>query len=89
MRNKENIESLKYMGHKIKNLRLNKGLSQDALATKSGLHRNYISQLERGVNNPSILNLRTLASGLGVEVEIIIKDMFPVDLDSSKAGCDV
>ena len=40
-------------------------LSQEALANEAGLHRNYVSQLERALHSPSIATLYRLAGVLG------------------------
>jgi ribosome-binding protein aMBF1 (putative translation factor) len=52
-----------------KNLRLlrqEKGWSQEAFADEAGLHRTYISDLERGARNPTITVVDKLATALGV-----------------------
>ena len=54
-----------------KNLRLlrrKKGWSQEAFAEEAGLHRTYISDLERGSRNPTITVVDKLATALGVTV---------------------
>ena len=54
-----------------KNLRLlrrRKGWSQEAFAEEAGLHRTYISDLERGSRNPTITVVDKLATALGVTV---------------------
>lgn len=44
------------------------GLSQEKLAERCGFDRTYISMLERGKRNPSLLNLLKLAKGLETSV---------------------
>ena len=54
-----------------KNLRLlrrKKGWSQEAFAEEAGLHRTYISDLERAARNPTITAVDKLATTLGVTV---------------------
>ena len=54
-----------------KNLRLlrrKKGWSQEAFAEEAGLHRTYISDLERASRNPTITVVEKLATALGVTV---------------------
>jgi len=50
----------------VRELRQARGHSQERLAELSGLHRTYISSLERGQRNVGIDNVRALAQALGV-----------------------
>jgi len=50
----------------LKKLRREKGLSQEAFADEAGLHRTYISDIERGARNPTISVVDKLARALGV-----------------------
>ncbi len=54
------------VGLNLKRFRQALGLSQEAFAFKAGLHRTYISGIERGVRNPTVLVLEGIASALGV-----------------------
>jgi transcriptional regulator with XRE-family HTH domain len=54
-------------GDRVRELRLAAGLSQEALAEASGLHRTYVSSLERGQRNVGLDNIHALAAALGVE----------------------
>jgi transcriptional regulator with XRE-family HTH domain len=56
------------VGNKIKTFREKKGWSQEDLADISGLHRTYISGVERGVRNPTIEIVFRISCALGVEV---------------------
>lgn len=49
-----------------------KGWSQEELAEEVGLHRTYISGLERGVRNPTLLVLERLAKALKVTVAALL-----------------
>ena len=53
-------------GDRVRGLRHAKGLSQMTLAHTVGLHPTYISSIERGVRNVSLVNIHVLARGLGV-----------------------
>ena len=54
----------------IKEARVEAGFTQEALALEAGIDRTYISQLERGVANPSLLVLYKLSKILRAELEI-------------------
>ena len=56
----------KRVGINLKRLRQDRGLSQEELAFESGLHRTYISGVERGVRNPTVLVLEEIAAALKV-----------------------
>ena len=59
----------KQFGMRIKYLRGLKGWSQEDLALNSNVNKNYISDLERGSRNPSILILERIAKALNVSLE--------------------
>ena len=54
------------LGVNIRHLRILKGWSQEELAFESELHRTYISGVERGVRNPTVMIVAKLAKTLGV-----------------------
>jgi transcriptional regulator with XRE-family HTH domain len=54
------------LARNLKRLRTEKGWSQEELADQAGLHRTYVSGVERGVRNPTITIVATLAKALGV-----------------------
>lgn len=58
----------------IKDIRLSKHLSQEELADICGLHRTYISDIERGIRNISVDNIEKIADGLGVEPSQLLED---------------
>lgn len=55
------------VGKNVKLHREAKGLSQEQLAFEADLHRTYVSGVERGVRNPTVLIVAKLAVALGVE----------------------
>ncbi len=54
-------------GENVRKLRLSLGLSQEELAEKANLHRNYIGGIERGERNLGLINLVELARALSVK----------------------
>lgn len=56
----------------FKRLRLEVGLSQEAMAYKAGLDRTYISMMERGKRNPSFRTLEKISCGLEMETSAFI-----------------
>lgn len=68
------VHICRVLGDNVKTLRLSQGLSQEELAFRAELDRTYISQIERGVSNPSVLVLLKISLILGVELaELFIK----------------
>lgn len=63
----------KKLGARIQKLRLEKGLSQEELAFESDLHRTYISHVERGSRNITVLGLYKIAKGLKMDPADILK----------------
>ena len=55
-------------GQRIRQLRLDKGWSQEDLADRAGLHRTYIGMVERGERNISLRNIAVLASALEMQI---------------------
>ena len=53
-------------GNHLRKLRQEQKLTQEELADKAGMHFTYIGQIERGVRNPSLINLHKIARALGV-----------------------
>ncbi len=68
-----NKDIKKLFGQRLKRIRLSKNISQEELAFRSGLHRTYVSSVERGERNIAIVNIQKLANAL----EVSIKELMP------------
>lgn len=62
------------MGLNIKKSRKKRGLSQEQLAFDCGLHRTYVSGVERGVRNPTVLALEKIAKALKVPASRLLEE---------------
>ena len=56
-------------GEKLRELRKEKGLSQEELSYKSDLHRTYIGMIERAEKNITLANIEKIAKGLNVDLK--------------------
>ena len=66
------------LGDNLRRLRLKEGLTQQSLSVRVGLSRNCISNIERGVENPSYHSLRGLANVLGCSMFEVCKGRFRI-----------
>jgi transcriptional regulator with XRE-family HTH domain len=57
---------MKQFGHIMRNHRIQKQISQEQLAEFTGLHRTYISEVERGKRNVSLVNIHKICRALNV-----------------------
>ncbi|WP_227318832.1 helix-turn-helix domain-containing protein [Cedecea davisae] len=73
MENTKNITA--QFGQRVRKLRLEAGLSQEAFADKCGLDRTYISGIERGVRNPTLEVIAVIASGLEIKLKHLFDDL--------------
>lgn len=55
------------LGRNLRRLREEKGWSQEVFAFEAKIHRTYVSDIERGARNPTILIVEKLAIALGVK----------------------
>lgn len=62
------------IGELIRNIRLNKGLTQEVLAEKAGLSRNTIVNFENKKRVPRVDDLGKIAKALDVEVSIFFQE---------------
>ena len=63
------------VGKIIKDKRDEKGLSQDELSKRTKIDRSYISQLERGLKNPTLFVIFQICEVLGTDPECFIADV--------------
>lgn len=60
------MDLVRLFGRNVRDLRREKGLSQEALALEAGMKRSYVSDVERGIRNPTVRALGRLAEALDV-----------------------
>jgi transcriptional regulator with XRE-family HTH domain len=63
------------VGLNLKKLKEEQGFSQESFADHCGLHRTYISGIERGVRNPTVVILDKIAKGLKVPAGVLLEDI--------------
>ena len=72
------MDMRKLVGRNVSRLRREKGLTQEEVAELSGFSQQYLSSLERGRRNPTVITLYELALALGVShVELVAIDDGP------------
>ena len=62
----------KRFGKNLKRIRLEKKMSQGDVARALGVHRSYISGLERGVRNPTLTNIERIAKALCINIQKLL-----------------
>lgn len=63
---------LEVFGQNVRRLRVERGLSQEQLADKAGLHRTYIGMIERAEKNITLCNMEKVALSLGVSIRDLL-----------------
>ncbi|TAE58779.1 MAG: XRE family transcriptional regulator [Nostocales cyanobacterium] len=66
---------LNALGYLVRQRRQELGISQEELGLRANLDRTYISGVERGVRNPSLTALVSIADGLGISVSILLSGL--------------
>lgn len=61
------------LGEHVRQKRKLLGISQEELAFRAGLDRTYVSQIERGIGNPSLTVLLRLAAVLRVKIQELVE----------------
>lgn len=62
------------LGKNLRRLRLEKRLGQEKFALEYGFDRTYISGIERGVRNPTVVIVQKLADALGVPIALLFAE---------------
>lgn len=69
------MKDIRYnFGQRVRELRLRSGMSQEVLAFRAELERSYISDLERGARNVSLINIEKIAAALTVSIEYLFSN---------------
>ena len=68
------VDILRQLGGKVRRIRQERAWSQEELAHRSGLDRTYVSGIERGRRNPTVLTLEQIALALDVPVASLLMD---------------
>jgi transcriptional regulator with XRE-family HTH domain len=74
---------LRALGYLVRQYRTEQGISQEELGLRANLDRTYISGVERGVRNPSLTALVSLAGGLGISVSVLLENL-EIEVDKRK-----
>lgn len=61
------------LGRNVRTWRQERGLSQEQLALDAGMKRSYVSELERGLRNPTVRALGRLAEALNLDPEVLLR----------------
>ena len=69
------MDAKQQVGRNIQRIRKERGFSQEGLAFECGLHRTYISGVERGVRNPTVVVLDKIARALKVPATALVEGL--------------
>ena len=72
------------LGRNVRNARLGKRMTQEALALDADMKRSYLSELEAGKRNPTVRALGRLANALEIEAADLLRSE-PIDSEKSHA----
>lgn len=69
------MDMRKLVGRNVRRIRIEKGLTQEQLAERAGVSQYYVSLLENGGRNPTVVSLWELSQALGVShVDLVLPD---------------
>lgn len=70
---KEKSKILIKFGERVREVRIEKGLSQEQLAYLADVHRTYIGMIERAEKNITLINIEKIANALDISINEIFK----------------
>ena len=80
------MDVLKVFSHNVRRYRTRLGLSQETVAFRAGLHRTYISAVERGKRSIALDNIEKIADALGIEAYLLLVDDSKKDTDGQRGA---
>lgn len=63
---------LEQFGERVREVRKDKGLSQEELSFKANLHRTYIGMIERAEKNITLVNMEKIANALEIQISDLL-----------------
>ncbi len=70
---KHTVRILIKFGNRVRELRKERGYSQEQLALRANLHRTYIGMIERAEKNITLINIEKIANALEVKVDDLLR----------------
>ena len=80
------MDIIKVFSSNLRKYRTALGISQEAFAEKAGLHRTYISAVERGKRSISLDNIQKISDALGIETYLLFLDNKKSSTEGGRIG---
>ncbi len=71
---RDKTEILILFGKRVREVRMQKGLSQEQLASIADVHRTYIGMIERAEKNITLLNIEKIANALDIKISSLLNE---------------
>ncbi|MBC8147988.1 MAG: helix-turn-helix transcriptional regulator [Bacteroidetes bacterium] len=72
-KNSSDHQELIAFGGAVRSIRLDKGISQEALADLAGIDRSYMGGVERGEHNLALINIKRIADALEISISTVLE----------------